>query len=76
MYARGAAMLEPTDFVDDNAVILELKTTERLLPVHQAQLLSYLKATGCNLGLLINFHDSLLKNGIKRVIFGPPDTQS
>ena len=59
-----------TDFIVGDSVIVELKTTERLLPIHQAQLLSYLKATGYALGLLINFHDSLLKNGIKRVVLG------
>ena len=48
---------------------VELKAVEALAPLHQAQLLSYLKMTGLQLGLLINFNVPLLKQGIKRVIF-------
>ena len=48
---------------------VELKAVEALAPIHQAQLLSYLKMTGLQLGLLINFNVPLLKQGIKRVIF-------
>ena len=47
---------------------IELKAVEALAPIHQAQLLSYLKMTGLQLGLLINFNVPLLKQGIKRVI--------
>ena len=57
-----------TDFVVNNSLIVELKAAEKLLPVHQAQVLSYLKATGCRLGLLINFHEAVLRSGVKRVI--------
>ena len=56
------------DILVENAVIVELKTVERLLPVHQAQLLSYLKLSGKRAGLLINFHVSHLRDGIKRLI--------
>ena len=49
-------------------VILELKTVSELLPLHQAQLLSYLKATGLRVGLLINFNVPVLKDGLKRVV--------
>jgi GxxExxY protein len=52
----------------DPGVILELKMAEALEPAHAAQLLSYLKATGLRLGLLINFHSRWLKDGIKRVV--------
>jgi GxxExxY protein len=47
--------------------LVEVKTVESLHPVHQAQLLTYLKMTGSRLGLLINFNVSLLKHGIKRI---------
>ncbi|OGA52740.1 MAG: GxxExxY protein [Betaproteobacteria bacterium RIFCSPLOWO2_12_FULL_62_58] len=57
-----------TDFVIECSLIVELKAVEKLLPVHQAQVLSYLKATGCRLGLLINFHEGLLRDGVKRVV--------
>jgi GxxExxY protein len=53
-----------TDIVVNNLVILELKSLERLEPVHFKQLLTYLRLTGLRLGLLINFGENLLKNGI------------
>ncbi len=56
------------DFFVQNSLIVELKAAEKLLPIHQAQLMSYLKATGCRLGLLINFHERLLKDGVRRVV--------
>jgi len=49
-------------------IILELKTVEAFAPIHQAQLISYLKATGLRLGFLINFKVQVLKDGIKRII--------
>ena len=58
------------DFLVADMVIVEIKAIERLLPIHQAQLLSYLKLGGWNLGLLINFHVPLLRDGIKRVVLG------
>ena len=58
------------DLVIEDQVILELKTVERLMPIHDAQLLTYLKLTGVKVGLLINFNVSVLKNGIKRVACG------
>ena len=57
------------DLLVKNTVVVELKTVEALAPVHKAQLISYLKATGKQVGLLINFNVSLLKDGIKRVIY-------
>ncbi|HET9869390.1 MAG TPA: GxxExxY protein [bacterium] len=56
------------DLLIEGALIVEVKTVESLLPVHQAQLLTYLKLTGCTLGLLINFHVPLIKLGIQRVV--------
>ena len=52
----------------ENCVIIELKSIDALLPIHQAQLLTYLKLTGLKLGLLINFNIPVLKDGIKRVV--------
>lgn len=54
------------DFVYDNRVVVELKMVESVLPVHEAQLLTYLKLTGIRVGLLINFNVPVLKNGIYR----------
>ncbi len=56
------------DLVVENLVILELKTVERFHPIREAQLLSYLKLYDKNLGLLINFHVPVLKDGVKRVV--------
>ncbi len=58
------------DLVLNQKVIVELKAVERLLPIHTAQLLSYLKLSGCKLGFLINFNVLHLKDGIKRVVNG------
>lgn len=55
------------DFFVDNRIIVELKATEKLLPIHKAQVLTYLKLTGCKLGLLINFNFPMLKDGIERL---------
>lgn len=56
------------DIVVGGAVIAEIKAVETVLPVHEAQLLTYLKLTGMRLGFLINFNVPLLKNGIQRVV--------
>ena len=56
------------DLIVDNVVVVELKTVSKLLAVHEAQLLSYLRLSGFRLGLLINFHELHLKNGIRRMI--------
>lgn len=61
------------DLFVQNSLIVELKAAEKLLPIHQAQLMSYLKATGCRLGLLINFHERLLKDGVRRVVLNLAD---
>jgi len=55
------------DLVVEGRIIVELKTVEQLLPIHDAQLLTYLKLSGFTLGLLINFNVPVLKNGIKRI---------
>lgn len=58
------------DLVVENKVIVELKSVEHLQAVHSKQLLTYLRLTGCKLGLLINFGENLLKDGFKRVVNG------
>jgi GxxExxY protein len=65
------------DFLVAGIVVVEVKAIDALLPIHQAQLLSYLKLGRWKLGLLINFHVPLLREGIKRVVFGleePPES--
>lgn len=54
------------DLVVEDEVLVELKSVEKLLPIHEAQLLTYLKIGGYQVGLLINFNVDLLKNGIRR----------
>jgi GxxExxY protein len=58
------------DFVVENEVVLELKSLVTVLPLHEAQLVTYLRLTGKQVGLLINFNVPLLKNGIYRRILG------
>ena len=62
------------DFLVAGMVVVEVKAIDALLPIHQAQLLSYLKLGGWKLGLLINFHVPLLREGIKRVVLGLEET--
>ena len=56
------------DLLVENEVIVELKAVETLSPVHEAQLLAYLKLSGKKIGLLINFNVSRLKDGIRRMV--------
>lgn len=56
------------DLLVDDQVLVELKSVDRLGPVHTAQVLSTLKAVGVKVGLLLNFNDAVLKNGVKRVV--------
>jgi len=56
------------DLIVNKCFIIELKSVERLAPVHAKQLLTYLKLTGFRLGLLINFGEPLLRDGIKRLV--------
>jgi GxxExxY protein len=62
------------DLLVEEAVIVEVKAVDRLMPIHQAQLLSYLKLSDCRVGLLINFNVKLLKDGIRRVVNDFPDS--
>jgi len=56
------------DLLIDNEIIIEIKAVEIILPVHQAQIISYLKLADKRLGFLINFNEPLLKNGFKRFV--------
>lgn len=58
------------DFIVANRVIVEIKAVDAVAPVHEAIVLTYLRLSGCRLGLLINFHVALLKDGIRRYING------
>jgi GxxExxY protein len=60
------------DLVVERLVVCELKTVERFTDVHQAQILSYLRLSGLHVGLLINFHQRVLRDGIKRVVLSAP----
>ena len=64
------------DLLVDGAVIVELKTVDALKPVHEAQLLSYLKLSGCHVGLLINFHVVRLRDGVRRLVNNLPESAS
>ena len=57
------------DFLVDGCLVVEIKAVERLLPIHKAQVISYLKATRRRVGLLINFNERILKGGIQRIIW-------
>ena len=57
------------DLVVDGRVIVELKTVDALAPIHDAIVLTYLRLSGCKIGLLINFYTAVLKEGIKRFVW-------
>ena len=56
------------DVVVENAIILELKSCEKIEPIHKAQLLTYLKLSGLHLGLILNFNVPLMRDGIVRIV--------
>ena len=56
------------DIVVEGKVVLELKSVDSLLPIHESQIVSYLKSTELSAGLLINFKEKLVKNGIRRFV--------
>lgn len=56
------------DVAVEEQVILELKTVERLMPIHEAQILTYLKRSGLRTGLLLNFNSAVLKDGVRRIM--------
>lgn len=56
------------DFIVGDKVVVELKAVDSIHNVHRAQLLTYLKLTGCKVGLILNFNEAVLKNGIERLV--------
>lgn len=60
------------DLVVEGMLVVELKAVKQLHSIHEAQLLSYLKLGGFTIGLLINFHAPLLRDGIRRMVHGVP----
>lgn len=64
-----------TDLIVENKVIIELKSIEKIAPVHPKQLLTYLKIADKRLGLLINFNEKLIKNGITRIVNNLPENK-
>ncbi|MGB9594030.1 MAG: GxxExxY protein [Anaerolineae bacterium] len=61
------------DLLVEDAVVVEIKAVDHLLPIHEAQLLSYLKLSGYQIGLLINFNTRMLKQGIRRFANNLPE---
>jgi GxxExxY protein len=55
------------DMIVERTVVVEVKSVEKLLPVHHAQVVTYLKLTGCRVGLLVNFNVPILRHGIRRI---------
>ncbi len=72
---KGYVFEEPLrlDIITDNCLILELKSVEVVMPAHKAKLLAYMKLLDIPLGLIINFHEPILKNGISRMILPGAD---
>ena len=69
LFYKGESLGEGRiDLLIENRLIVELKAVERIAPIHQAQVMSYLKITQKTLGLLINFNAEVLRDGIKRII--------
>jgi GxxExxY protein len=63
------------DMVVEDEIILEIKAVEKLIPIHEAQLLAYLRLAKKRVGLLMNFHVPVLKNGLKRIVNEFPDAE-
>jgi GxxExxY protein len=60
------------DIIVEDRIILEIKAIEQILPVHEAQPLTYLRMSGCSVGLLLKFNAALLKDGLRRFIQTTP----
>ena len=59
------------DLVVDGALVVEIKAVDRRMPIHQAQVLTYLRLTGLRVGLLVNFHSEVIKNDLRRLTLSP-----
>jgi GxxExxY protein len=69
VYYKGEVIGEyRPDLIVADLVVVEVKSVERLSPVHRAQMLAYLRVTGLRLGLLLNFNEEVLRSGIRRVV--------
>ena len=68
IYLRKQTNSRPRNIIIENKVIIEVKSVELVAPVHQKQLLTYLRITGLKLGLLVNFNEALIKDGIQRIL--------
>ncbi|MHB8525710.1 MAG: GxxExxY protein [Candidatus Acidiferrales bacterium] len=64
------------DFLVDGQVVVELKSVEALAPIHDAIVLTYLRLSGCRIGLLINFNVSVLREGVRRLVLNYADPES
>jgi GxxExxY protein len=56
------------DIIVEESVVLEIKSIESILPIHESQILTYLRLSGCHIGLLLNFNTTLLKHGLRRFV--------
>ena len=69
LYYRGELISEHRpDLIADDRVVVEIKSVERLAPIHVAQMLTYLRVTSLRVGLILNFNTETMKNGIRRVV--------
>ncbi|MEO6694310.1 MAG: GxxExxY protein [Ignavibacteria bacterium] len=68
IYKKNMIGIFKLDLVVEHKIVVELKSTERMDPIYQAQILSYMKLGSYKYGLLLNFNNSLLKSGIKRFV--------
>ena len=64
------------DLAVAKTILVETRSVDQLLPIHEAQVLSYMRLGGFNVGLLINFNERVLKHGIRRKVLGPPEEVS
>jgi GxxExxY protein len=64
------------DLIVRGKILVEIKAVDQLAPIHDAQLLSYLKLSGLKVGLLINFNERMLTHGVRRKVLGPPEEVS
>src|SRR5262245_10753526 len=69
LYSKGELLSEHrTDLIVDDKVIVEIKSVDRLAPIHVAQMLTYLRVASLQVGLILNFNSETMKNGTRRVV--------
>ena len=74
VFYKGKEIKKPLDLLVNDSVIIEVKAVEKHNPVYESQLLTYLRLSGLNLGLLVNFGQRYVKDGIHRVVNGLSDS--